>query len=371
MELDKIASAINKTGFKLEYDIGAIIRNYGWHLISNRCYIDDQAGTVREIDLLAYRVSKVEDFSVYTVLIISCKKSEENYWSLLSRATEEKDPNYNWMPFKGWSNHPPLNYYLQKMTWAASYHDKFSQKCPQIFSRPEVDVFAFQEIKKSNYTVQNDKNIFSSITSLMKAQAYEMSLLEERNKTNKRIYQFNLISVIDSKIVRVHFDKNTTTTTEVDSEDYLCRYILNKKEEIARIKFVTAKCFESSLEHYTKLHTENVETFKEHYKKFFQDAYREWSKAKLILPEFNKVIKPAIRYALYRITGHFKDIADVSITWDQDRDLLQIDIDHDDINIGIIKEINKDDHLKSLAEKALKDAFKFNGKFEFDIGIPF
>lgn len=76
IDLVKLAQSISKTGFKLEYEIGKTLRKNGWHLISNRCYIDDLEGTVREIDLLAYKVTNLKDLSLYTVIIISCKKTK-------------------------------------------------------------------------------------------------------------------------------------------------------------------------------------------------------------------------------------------------------------------------------------------------------
>lgn len=89
LDLQKVTQAIGKIGFKLEFEIGNILRLNGWHLISNRCYIDDLEGTVREIDLLAYKVNIVEGISVYTVIIVSCKKAKRTlgryYLGLSSR----------------------------------------------------------------------------------------------------------------------------------------------------------------------------------------------------------------------------------------------------------------------------------------------
>lgn len=371
LDLDKIAQSIGKTGFKLEYETGNLLRKNGWHLISNRCYIDDLEGTVREIDLLAYKVNNVKDFSLYTVLIISCKKSEANAWALLSRPIEEKDPNYNWRPFKGWSNHPAINYYMSKMTWSAAYHEKLSKECPALFAPPEIDVFAFQEISKTNFTNQNDKNIFASITSLMKAQSHEMGILEERQKNKKRVYQFNLISVIDSEIVRIFFDEESIAASIVDSEDYLCRYILNEKEEVARIKFVTAESFPKVLGEYSTLHKKNCEIVETHYNKFYADAYREWPKTQLLLADFNKIAKPALISARLRQRKGFTKISDMSISWYAKGKKLTVDIDANDVDIDMLEKFNADEEFKTEIAKVLADVFLYKGEFSFDIGIPF
>ena len=75
MEDDKYDKEIRKTGFVLESKVGDTLRRAGWTVISNKYYEDDFEGSVREIDLLAYKVSKVQQVSVYTTLLISCKKT--------------------------------------------------------------------------------------------------------------------------------------------------------------------------------------------------------------------------------------------------------------------------------------------------------
>ena len=371
IDLIKLVQSISKTGFKLEYEIGKILRKDGWHLISNRCYIDDLEGTVREIDLLAYKVTNLKDLSLYTVIIISCKKNEANSWALLSRPVDDKDPNYNWRPFKGWTNHPAINHYMSKMTWSPAYHEKISKECPMLFSAPNVDVFAFQEMSKANSSPQNDKNIFSSITSLMKAQSYEMSILKERQKNKKRVYQFNLASIIESELVRILFKDNDISAKLVDSEDYLCRYILNQREEVARIKFITADAFPEVLQQYTKLHKSNCEHIQDSYDKFYRDAYKEWSKTQVLLPEFNTLAKPALRMALYRHTRTFSKVSDLSLSWIEKQETLSIDIDGNDIDVDMIAKLNQDNQFKKEITNALASVFHYKGEFSFDIGIPF
>jgi hypothetical protein len=371
IDLEKIQVSITKTGFELEYKIGNLLRQNGWHLISNRCYIDDLEGTVREIDLLAYKVSSVKDFLVYTVIIISCKKNESNAWALLSRPIEEKDPNYNWRPFKGWSNHPALKYYMGSKSWPISYHEKLSDECPSLFEAPAVDVFAFQEMSKANGTSQNDKNIFASITSLMKAQSYEMSILENRQKEKKRVYQFNLISLIDSELVRVFFDEEKITATLVDSEDYLCRYILNKSEEIARIKFVSANAFPGMLEEYSKLHAKNLDVFAVNHEKFYSDAYKTWAKSKLLIEDLRKALRTPLTQARYKYDKRYVEFTDVGTFWHTAEQRLIIELEHESITGEMIASLNQDADLKATTATALSDIYHYVGEFAFDEGIIF
>lgn len=371
IDLEKVSSSITKTGFHLEYKIGTILRDNGWHLISNRCYIDDHEGAVREIDLLGYKVTKIKDFSLYTVLVISCKKSESNAWALLTRAVEKNDPNYNWRPFKGWSNHPALSYYMAGKTWPHIYHEKLSAACPRLFEAPNSDVFAFQEINKNSGSVQNDKAIFSSITSLMKAQSYEMSLLEGRQKDIKRAYQFNLISIIDSELVKVFFDGETIESHDTQSEDYLCRYILNKEEAIARIKFTTADFFPELINDYNTLHSENKKVFTEHYEKFYADAYKTFRKSNLIKGAFLRSISPSLQRARYDFERKFDKFSDIDIYWNEKKLVLELGLVGEGLSEMLMASLNANKDLAETTKKALSEVFHYEGDFAFEEGIGF
>ncbi len=93
MNDNKYAEGIRKTGFVLEYKVANTLRKAGWTVISNKYYEDDFEGSVREIDLVAYKASKIQQIDVYTTLLISCKKSDSDIWALLSRDINLKDPN--------------------------------------------------------------------------------------------------------------------------------------------------------------------------------------------------------------------------------------------------------------------------------------
>ncbi len=60
--LDNFAQEIQKTGFVLENRIAQELKNVGWTVISNKYYIDDLQEAIREIDLVAYRVTKMQHF---------------------------------------------------------------------------------------------------------------------------------------------------------------------------------------------------------------------------------------------------------------------------------------------------------------------
>jgi hypothetical protein len=170
--------AIKRTGFVLENYLAEILKKEGWTVISNKYYEDDHSNTVREVDLIAYRTSKIQHFDVYTTLIISCKKNEECSWALLARDTNEKDPNVNWWPLHIWTNDTVLNHQISQKDASKIFHTYAkSQGVTEALNLPEFEVFAFQEVTKPSLS-----GIFSSITSLIKAQAYELGSLSSRKK---------------------------------------------------------------------------------------------------------------------------------------------------------------------------------------------
>lgn len=171
MDPKLLSAEIRKTGFVLENQIAQELKAANWTVISNKYYVDDSEETVREIDLVAYRVGRVQHFDVYTVLIISCKKSDSNLWALLARDINLKDPNSDWWPLHAWSNDRALSYQLAEAGKARRYHEQVATLgVVEALSVPAVEVFAFQEMDRASGKPQNDKPIFSAVTSLMKAQ---------------------------------------------------------------------------------------------------------------------------------------------------------------------------------------------------------
>ena len=76
MNLEKYEKGIQKTDFVLENNIAMSLKKLGWSVISSKYYEDDFKHKIREIDLIAYKVGRIQDFDVFSCLIINCKKSE-------------------------------------------------------------------------------------------------------------------------------------------------------------------------------------------------------------------------------------------------------------------------------------------------------
>jgi hypothetical protein len=285
------ADEIKKTGFVLENRVAQQIKRAGWTVISNKYYVDDSEETVREIDLIAYRCTKVQHFDVYTTLIISCKKSDSNAWALLARDINIKDPNSDWWPLHAWSNDKALNHKLSEPAKARRYHKRVSELgVKEALQEPTVEVFAYQEMDKVSGRPQNDKPIFSAITSLMKAQAYELAALPGRKKSAS-VYQFNLLSVVEADLIRLMFSGDTISSSDLETEHYLARYIVRKRETFSRIRFIHANVFNAVLEDYGRLHAANCKWFAEEIDAFYEGLVQDWTRAKVLLEDFKKRIQ--------------------------------------------------------------------------------
>ena len=60
MNKDKIVEALSKTGFPFENTVSEQFLGSNWNILGNKYYVDDVDGRAREIDLIAYKVRKVE-----------------------------------------------------------------------------------------------------------------------------------------------------------------------------------------------------------------------------------------------------------------------------------------------------------------------
>ncbi len=362
------AAEIRKTGFVLENDVAQALKRGGWTVISNKYYVDDSEETVREIDLIAYRVTKVQHFDVYTVLIVSCKKSEANAWALLARDINLKDPNSDWWPLHAWSNDKALAYQLQAPGRARAFHDAAQRSgVEDALALPQVEVFAFQEMDKTSGRPQNDKPIFAAVTSLMKAQAYELGALSTRKKT-PCVYQFNLLSVVDTDLVRLMFEGTEIQETEVDSEHYLARYIIRKREVFARVRFIRANSLASVLPDYGRLHQANCSWFGSESDTFYSAILEDWNRKEVLLEDFTRKFKFQVGWRLQDKFRREFDLAKPSIYWEKSSNSPRIGFELPD---DVIEFMSEDKEIGKHIASALKSVYRYDGPFTVSFDIPF
>jgi hypothetical protein len=360
---------IGKTGFVLENRIAQQLKAARWTVISNRYYIDDAEETVREIDLVAYQATKLAHFDVYTTLIISCKKSETNAWVLLARDIDLKDPNSDWFPFHVWSNDKSLSHQLGLSGSARRYHDEaHGRGVKDALRTPEVEVFAFQEMNKVSAAPQNDRAIFAAVTSLMKAQAYELGALPQRKKS-AAVYQFNLLSVVDADLVRLKFDASGIVSTPIMSEHYIARYIVRKRETFSRIRFLHANAVSDALPDYERLHRANCVWFNAESDAFFKDILQDTTRTNALIEDFRKEVAWSLSWRLERNEQPAIESGSLWISWDAKKTLAKV---YAPFGTEGVRMLNEDEIARKRVAKALERIYRYVGDFAFkDDDIPF
>ena len=369
VNIGTLSQTIRATGFVLENRVATILKSAGWTVISNKYYVDDLDDKVREIDLIAYKVADVQGFDSYTCIIISCKKSEADYWAFLSREAALLDPNFEWRPLHAWTNVPAMKYQLAGIGIGARYHDELAKLGVQeVVRQPASEVFAFQEMKRSTGAPNNDATIFLSITSLIKAQAYELGALPARKKS-PCVYQFNLVTVVDAELVKLQFKGEEIQSQQIEQVDYFSRYIVKKNESFARIRFLNAEKFSGALKDYDRLHLANITWFGQQCDLFYKGILGDAKRWMLLKAEFLEAFGRQVRPIFRKMHRSSLDLSDIFFSFDDQNNHVEIMIKGSDEEI---KYLNENDKAKNLAANALKLIYRFTGTFNFAIDdIPF
>jgi hypothetical protein len=367
--MSQFESGFKKTGFLLEFEISNLLAQNGWNVINNKLYIDDQQETVREIDIVAYKATKVNNFYVYTVLILSCKKSDKNSWVLFSKESNHDDPNMEWTPFHAWSNDGILSHMLGDPNWKKTYIDSLTGDGLEIVSnKPQRHIFGFQEMNKESGAPQNDKNIFNSITSVMKAQAYEMNALPVRKK-DPCVFQFNLISVVGAELVRLDITDNHIKPNKIDDEIYVAEYIIDKQQTFSKIHFVGAEKFNDIIIQYNSLHESNKTAFSKLYRRFCDEITTDNAKLNLFKVEIGRDLIWTFYSGITSIDNPSKKLKDAWLYWDKKKQVVEFQLN---IDIDDIETLNADTYARAELSQLLKKYYMFNGESKFEIcDIPF
>lgn len=369
MKEDKFLKGIRATGFELEFLVSKSLMSKGWTVINNKYYIDDVQGSSREIDILAYKVTKKDNIQIYTVLIISCKKSSENTWALLAKDKNINDPNIDWSPVTLWSNQKEIKMVIENYKWKDEYVNSSSYLYEKLFL-PNKHIFAFQELNTSKGTPQNDKAIFNSIVTSMKSQNYEISSLDKRKK-EESVYNFNLISVVDAPLKRINYSDKEPVIEDINSDVYVGSYIINKKETVSRVHLINSNIFNNSLTIYNKLHAHNIKQSSIILDSYYDDCLKHKRKADLFKEQFSRKLKFKVYKVLKDLRAPTKvELNNVTAGWDHKKDCATIEIESvwDESETNALNTNNK---LKIIVAKALKDIYHYEGDFYFNDEIPF
>lgn len=364
--LDQIPGALEKTGFILEHAVGEEFRKAGWSTIGGRYYADDVDGTARELDLVAYRANVSADIEVVTAVLVSCKKDEETTWCFLTKDRPKHDPNFDWDPVHEWTDVQPLQTYLVSHPWKSGYIKAISKVYDKNLA-PGQDTFAFQQVSNQKPGPRNDKAIFSSIVSLMKALDHEKESLSTRMKGRKRVYLFSLLSVVDAPLVEVSYATKAPVANEIDRLTHLARYMVRKRDLSALIHFVRSDALAPFIKVLSDLSDESTKHMillaASAYTAIRTDASVQKYFAKRLAPR----LKVHIAHALRKGNRPSQDLSSLDLGFEKETLMIHLDV-YEDAELAFL---NADEELRAATAATLKEIARYEGPFAFDWDIPF
>lgn len=364
-------TASTKLDLFIEYEVGKLFEEHGWNVINNRYYLDDVKQESREIDIIAYKGREVKSTLYYTTLIISCKKSIDDKWTFLVKDLNEKDPNINLHPINDWSNNKVLNYMKSENTFNESLTEGLQKNKNVEFSYGiKEQVFSFQQISKKSTKPQNDKDIYNSIITSIKALEYEKNTLD--NRVNREaFYNFNLVSIFDGEMYSIKYSDKDPVVKEIDHIKYLNRHIVNKTESFYRVHFIKFNHLKNCIEFYNSLHDWHVELYsglKSEYKKLIEEENSE--AALMVLKD-----EVAKRLNIWLSNSEKEKSAYVDmLMFDKNKRLMIVcDLEETDWEKReeLFKKYNENKIIQEVAPKALRDIYEYEGEFYFDSSLPF
>lgn len=223
LNTDLLNDAINTTGFPTEYQVQKILERRGWSVISNRYYIDDQKKIEREIDLLAVKNG--------IKLVISCKKSKSEFWTFM---TSKNDGVKVLFEYK--TKDRVINYFLniEQETFRAVI--KHYANLSSLMSAADL-IRAFQQfqIKEREYTLNNDKQIYDSIITTIKAAEYE-------GDHSKGDFAYFMISIFNGEMIQKDFDDGSSKP--VNGIKYINRHFIGDTDRYYCVHFIKFTAFD-------------------------------------------------------------------------------------------------------------------------------
>jgi len=361
---EKVLQALATTGFLLEHEVARKFKEAGWSSINGRYYLDDVEETVRELDMVAYKVSKSAEIDVVTVVLLSCKKDSANAWAFMSREKPAKDPNFDWNPVHHWTDVQPLKTYLEHVGWTQGYVKNLKQPANSLF-QPTKDIFAYQLVSYDGRP-QNDKAIFSSVSGLMKALDHEINALHDRVNGRGRIYQFNLGTVVDARLVEVDYDLEVPAVSERESLVYFARYMVRKREVSGLVHFVRHDKVDAFIQRLDNLASENSASFP----KLAVAAYSAVLTVPQVSEYFSEKLGSVLKWRLaWRAEklGLGKDEIQ-GVRLGSNKTSLVVYLDGSD---EVVEALEEDAEAMEIVRKLLRERVRYNGSFMLDSDIPF
>ena len=365
MNKELILKAIHKTGYILENKVVKKLEDAKWNILNNRYYIDDVTDSPREIDIIAYKAYTYEKIIFYSVIIISCKKSEKNTWVFYTRSIRKDDPNIEFFPTDYCTNsgillnmNAPnkLNKYIEEKS---KNNDIFKE----LFN-VENNVFAFQIVDEKNGEAKNDKDIYESIISTIKAMEYEKNALLSR-KQEAVFYNFNLLTVFQGKMYEANFNEEEIEVVPKEHIKYINRFIVNKNEKYHLLHFISDEYllkFQEKINKYNQEIFSNIVNMIDVYRDNF---LKDYDKRNVFKEKIKKEVVSLIGIE-YLFDSKYSEIKveDILLFSNKENSKLLIylkEVDDDDF----IESINNNKSIHKYIKMILNIYCKYRGPFKF------
>lgn len=382
MNKEHIIAAVERTGFPLEHRTATAFSSHGWSVVSNKYYVDDNSGEVREIDMIAYKAVLADNVKVYSAIVVSCKKTAENTWVFMTRTANHADPNKNHSPVHYWTNDKALSYSMAQQGALNRLNTSLSRVAPELWGRAPKDIFGFQELcpvhesKPGGIKVvcglkaDNDRALFSSVTTLMKAQAYELKRLPERRK-DPVIYLFSLLSVMDGSMVEASYQESPPDVTEAEVQNYIAHYIIKGEEQYCRINFVSISKLEEVINQCDKAHARAVRFVTENIATFYRNVLKDKASTKHLFDDFIRLLRPSVNI-FGRLSNAKHDFSkeNVELEYDKEKKMLKISVGQEPPD-EYVQKLNEQKHVVSKTKEVLKKVYRYDGDFVFVPECPF
>ncbi len=368
-ECDKIVCAVEKTGYDFEHYVYELLKNKGWQVISNRYYVDDIKGIEREIDLLAYKTKKEDAVIYYTTLIISCKKSAESFWAFLTRQRPEHDPNTEYFFLHNYTTDRRLSCMMEETADITRENLLSNDSIVSLFEIERVP-FAFQQINSNSGKPEDDKRIYESIITTIKALEYEK---ENRGRpkiqnVEQYFYNFSLLSVFDGKMYEVFCNDGDKVVKQISEIKYINRHIISKKESFYKVHFISKDALYAQIDIYDKLYECNSSLYPKMVNDFYVDIFKYNSRVMVLWKDFCNAFLFEFNFILIHILEYKTNDRSKDFDYDYQDNVLKIhfsgfnDIDDDDF----LKTVNECTKLREAASSLLNNWFRFEGNYIFD-----
>lgn len=237
----EIKEALEKSGYLFEQRVASVIENLGFHVETNKAYLDPEENKSREIDVLAHKISFEIENKATGICYINCEcKNTTTPFVFITRKKGFFDklwvPDGIFLPYNKYYKEISRNtvtelnafYYMQLETshFAVKEEMKAVQLCKII-----------QNNKK--FEAQHSGVIEGFIYPLIKSKKVWEEQAPKSNEKKKYCKFFFNLAVVNSKLYTVNSDLTDPIPTEVNYVPFVREIRTNEIDGRFLITFVT------------------------------------------------------------------------------------------------------------------------------------